>query len=349
MNGTTKVQMRVNQKRAALSKYSRKSTSKGKDFVYDQTLQVVAATRSPAGGLEYAVVGDTIPAGQWVKSCALEEILVRGSGQWRAHFALTSFRDVVVQESNQCCYKGRLADIMESNSKWDLNFGEQIEDKGLGLSATQKEQQLMSLDKLEYDRVFSGAPDNMKKTEVDGVCVFGSRKIEKQDADSSITVYSDAQIKVEGSTVYVTKDSFVLVSTEGEPDCIMEVDSIYVDNSGVGVFDGRYMLRKRDAEYLEAIIPGAAEMFLDTDEDLEVVRDDDLVQQPLGAILRAVQVFLWKSTYLQQQVQALQPDQYFCRYAIKCDIEQSSNQRCNPKRYPPKKLKSSQKYHRQQY
>ena len=189
----------------------------------------------------------------------------------------------------------------------------------------------------------------MKKTEVDGVCVFGSRKIEKQDADSSITVYSDAQIKVEGSTVYVTKDSFVLVSTEGEPDCIMEVDSIYVDNSGVGVFDGRYMLRKRDAEYLEAIIPGAAEMFLDTDEDLEVVRDDDLVQQPLGAILRAVQVFLWKSTYLQQQVQALQPDQYFCRYAIKCDIEQSSNQRCNPKRYPPKKLKSSQKYHRQQY
>ena len=350
MNGTTKVQMRVNQKRAALSEFSRKPTSKGKDFVYDQTLQVVAATRSPAGGLEYAVVGDTIPAGQWVKSCALEKILVRGTEQWRAHFALTSFRDVVVQESNQCCYKGRLADIMESNTKWDLDFGEQIEDKGLGLSATQKEQQLMSLDKLEYDRVFSGAPDNMTETEVDGVCVFGSRKIEKQDANSSITVYSDAQITdKKRQTVYVTKDSFVLVSTDGEPDCIMEVDSIYVDSSGVGVFDGRYMLRKRDAKYMETIIPGAAEMFLDTDEDLEVVRDDDLVQQPLGAILRAVQVFLWKSTYSQQQVQALQPDQYFCRYAIECDIEQSSDQRCNPKRYRPKKLKSSQKYHRQQY
>ena len=239
---------------------------------------------------------------------------------------------------------------MESNTKWDLDFGEQIEDKGLGLSATQKEQQLMSLDKLEYDRVFSGAPDNMTETEVDGVCVFGSRKIEKQDANSSITVYSDAQITdKKRQTVYVTKDSFVLVSTDGEPDCIMEVDSIYVDSSGVGVFDGRYMLRKRDAKYMETIIPGAAEMFLDTDEDLEVVRDDDLVQQPLGEILRAVQVFLWKSTYSQQQVQALQPDQYFCRYAIECDIEQSSDQRCNPKRYRPKKLKSSQKYHRQQY
>ena len=63
--------------------------------------------------------------------------------------------------------------------------------------------------------------------------MFGSRKIEKQDADSSITVtsvYSDAQIKVESIIVYVTKDSFVLVTIDDEPDCIMEVDCIYVDN-----------------------------------------------------------------------------------------------------------------------
>jgi hypothetical protein len=344
MKGATKAQMRSNLKRVQLADFSRQSTKKGAEFVYDQTLEVVAATRSHNGALEYAVVSETQPAGMWVKSCVLQNILVRGTEQWKAHFALMSFRDVVIQEANKCCYQGRLECICELNDNmWELGFGEQIEDTGLGLSATQKEQQLMSLDKLEYDRVFGGAPDNMEKTKVDGVCVFGSRKIEKQDADSSITVYSDAQIKVEGIIVYVTKDSFVLVTIDDEPDCIMEVDCIYVDNFGVGVFDGRYMLRKRDAEF----IPGTAEMFTDTDENLEVVRDDFLTQQPLGAILREVQVFLWTTTYSQQQVQALQPDQYFCRYAINSDIEQSSNQRCNPTKYQPEKLKSSQKYHRQ--
>jgi len=151
----------------------------------------------------------------------------------------------------------------------------------------------------------------------DGISLVGVPKKGLAGDGSEISVYRGAVIEAvegadKGRTLSVSRGSMVLVGLADEPDAIMEVCSIYLDSEGEAVFDGKFMLRARDRDYMPESM---AEFFGQMHAEKEVVRDDRQLQMPLSIIMYQVKVLFWEHSYLQQKLIGLQNDSYFCRYA----------------------------------